>query len=184
MKMQSSNCVPIKISIPRGSIVVLRNVVFPRDRSQSGVKSRFKVVFYRSNKLNKPRFVLLRGPKEVFIAPPRLGRSFAFHFGFRPFYIRIEQLHFLPFQTPLRQIGFKISRISTEYKIPNVPNFNRVSLDLTIPKMSKFYEIKRKSSYFERVAPEVKLDLSRESIFKPNPLNAKLLKDYESNRIF
>lgn len=184
MKMQSSNCVPIKISIPRGSIVVLRNVVFPRDRSQSGVKSRFKVVFYRSNKLNKPRFVLLRGPKEVFIAPPRLGRSFAFQFGFRPFYIRIERLQFSSYETPLRIIGFKISRISTEYKIPNVPNFNRVSLDLTVPKMYKFYEIKRKSSYLERVAPEVKLDLSRESIFKPNPLNAKLLKDYESNRIF
>lgn len=182
--MQSSNCVPIKISIPRGSIVVLRNVVFPRDRSQSGVKSRFKVVFYRSNKLNKPRFVLLRGPKEVFIAPPRLGRSFAFQFGFRPFYIRIERLQFSSYETPLRIIGFKISRISTEYKIPNVPNFNRVSLDLTVPKMYKFYEIKRKSSYLERVAPEVKLDLSRESIFKPNPLNAKLLKDYESNRIF
>ena len=184
MKMQSSNCVPIKISIPRGSIVVLRNVVFPRDRSQSGVKSRFKVVFYRSNKLNKPRFVLLRGPKEVFIAPPRLGRSFAFHFGFRPFYIRIERLHFSSYETPLRPIGFKISRISTEYKIPNVPNFNRVSLDLTVPIILQSYEIKRKSSYFERVAPGVKLDLSRESIFKPNPLNAKLLKDYESNRIF
>lgn len=185
MKMQSSNRLPNKISIPRGSIVVLRNVVFPRDTSQSGVKSRFKVVFYRSNKLNKPRFLLLlRGPKEVFIAPPRLGRSFAFHFGFRPFYLRIERLHFSSYETPLSPIGFMISRISTEYKIPNVPNFNRVSLGLTVPKMSKSYELKRKSSYLERVAPEVKLDLSRENIFKSSSINVKLLKDYESNRIF
>ena len=172
MNMQTSSRIPIQISIPRGSIVLLRNVVFQRDRSQSGVKSRFKVVFYRSNKLNKPRFVLLRGPKTVFIAPPRVGSSFALHFRFRPFNIRVERLHFSPFQTPLRQIGFKISRISTEYKTPNVPNFNRVSLDLTVPKMRKSLEIKRKSSYFECVAPKVKLDLSRESIFKPNPLNA------------
>ena len=172
MNMRSSSRVPIKVSIPRGSIVLLRNVVFPRDRSQSGVKSRFKVVFYRSNKLNKPRLVLLGGPKTVFIAPPRVGNSFALHFRFRPFKGRIDRLHFSPFETPLRRIGFKISRIGTEYKIPNVPNFNRVSLDFTVPKMCKSLEIKRKSSYFERVAPKVKLDLSRESIFKPNPLNA------------
>lgn len=185
MNMQYSNRVPIKISIPRGSIVLLRNVVFPRDRSQSGVKSRFKVVFYRSNKLNKPRFVLLRGPKEVFIAPPRVGRSFALQFRFRPFTIRIEQLHFTSYETPLRSIGFKISRISTEYKTANTPIFNSVILDLTGPKIFNcLFEIERKSSYFERVVPVVNLDSSHERIFKPNPLNAKLLNDYESNRIF
>ena len=183
MQMQSLSRVPIKVLIPRGSIVLLRNVVLATDRSQSGVKSRFKVVFYRNNTISKPRNVVLIGLKEVFVAPPRVGSSFALHFRFRPFTIRIERLHFSPYETPLRRIEFKISKIDSKYKIPNGPIFNRFSLDLTGPKIfNSLIEIKRKSSYFEREAPKLKLDLSRESIFEPTPLNARLLKDYESNR--
>jgi len=182
MKMQSSNCVPIKISIPRGSIVVLRNVVFPRDRSQSGVKSRFKVVFYRNNSTNKPRNALKLGPSEQYVAPPREGSSYALHFAFWPLGFKIEKLIFPPFQSPVRPVGFRITRFSSRYTIPNSPRFSGVSVNLSIPIISPSQiEIKRNASDFKRVAPIVNLDSSYESIFKPNPLNAKLLKDYESN---
>jgi hypothetical protein len=173
---------PIKLLIPRRAAVFLLNVIIATGRVHSGVKSRYKVVFYRNNSTNKPRNVLKVGPSEQYVAPPREGSSFALRFTFWPLGLKIEKLIFPPFQSPVRPVGFRITRFSSQYTIPNSPRFSGVSVNLSIPIISASQiEIKRNASDFKRVAPIVNLDSSHESIFKPNPLNAKLLKDYESN---
>ena len=176
---------PIKLLIPRRAVVFLLNVIIATGRVHSGVKSRYKVVFYRNNSTNKPRNVLKLGPSEQYVAPPREGSSYALHFAFWPLGFKIEKLIFPPFQSPVRPVGFRITRFSSQYTIPNSPRFSGVSVNLSIPIISASQiEIKRNASDFERVAPFVILDSSHESTFKPNPLNAKLLKDHESNRVF
>lgn len=173
---------PIKLLIPRRAVVFLLNVIIATGRVQSGVKSRYKVVFYRNNSTIKPRNVLIIGPKEQFVAPPKAGSSFALHFTFWPLGFKIEKLIFQPFQSPVRPVKFRITRFSSSYTIPNNPGFIGVSVKLSTPSISPLrIEINRNASDFKRVAPIVELDSSHESIFKPNSLNAKLLKDYESN---
>jgi hypothetical protein len=160
----------------------LLNVIIATGRVQSGVKSRYKVVFYRNNSTNKPRNVLKIGPSEQYVAPPRDGSSYALHFAFWPLGFKIEKLIFPPFQSSVRPVGFRITRVSSHYTIPNNPGFIGVYVNLSTPNISPSQiEIRRNASDFKRVAPIVNLDSSHESIFKPNPLNAKLLKDYESN---
>jgi hypothetical protein len=173
---------PIKLLIPRRAVVFLLNVIVATGRVQSGVKSRYKVVFYRNNSTNKSRNVLKIGPSEQYVAPPREGSSYALQFTFWPLGFKIEKLIFPPFQSPVRPVGFRITRFSTNYTIPNNPGFIGISLNLSAPIISSSQiEIKRNASDFERVAPFVILDSSHDSIFQPNHLNTKLLKDYESN---
>lgn len=173
---------PIKLLIPRRAVVFLLNVIIATGRVQSGVKSRYKVVFYRNNSTNKPRNGVIIGPSVQYVAPPREGSSYALHFVFWPLGFKIEKLVFPPFQSPVRPVGFRITRFSSNYTIPNNPGFIDLSVNSSTPIISPSQiKIKRNASDFMRVAPIVNLDSSHESIFKPNPLNAKLLNDYESN---
>ena len=183
--MQSASRLAISVSIPKWTLAYFGNVLIPRDKVQSGVKSRFKITFYRSNSNIKSTSLFILGRKQVHVAAPQKGSSYALFFGVWPLGLRFEKLRFPTIHNPIQPFGFELSRFSARVKNPISPTFKVLKVDTSLPSsLSRTLKINLNASDFERVAPFVILDSSHESIFKPNPLKAKLLKDHESNRVF
>ena len=113
--------------------------MIPRDKVQSGVKSRFKITFYRSNSVIKSRSLFILGRKEVLVAAPQKGSSYALFFGVWPLGLRFEKLRFPTIHNPIKPFGLELSRFTARVKNPISPTFKVLKVDTSLEVIERRY---------------------------------------------
>ena len=177
---------PILVSVPKGTLTVLLNVVMPSNRSQDGVESSKKLAFYRNFSGSGARTVLLKGPKVVTVASPRWGLSWRISFQFWPLAVYAVRLDFpVSIDSPIKPFALELQKFSGIYKLPQAPGLNLVDVKRPILNAIKgLPSFSVNAVEFKPKSIKISLDTSHSRIFISNPNNAKLLKQYESSRIF
>ncbi len=177
---------PIQVSVPTGSLTLLLNVVMPSDRSQGGVETSKKLAFYRNYSVSRARTVLLNGPKVVTVASPRWGLSWRISLQLWPLAVKAVRLEFpVSIDSPIKPFALKLHKFSGEYNRPQAPGLNLVKVNRPILNGIKLLpSFSFNNIEFKPRPMQISLDTSHSRIFMSNPNNAKLLKQYESNRIF
>jgi hypothetical protein len=177
---------PVQVSVPSGTVALLLNVVMPSNREQGGFKDRYKLVFYRNNVEMKSRAVLLKGPKVFTVASPSGGISWVISFKLWPMAVNAVRLDFpVSIDSPVIPFAIELQKFSGIYKIPQAPGLNLVDVKRPILNAIKVLpSCSLNAIEFNPKSIKVILDTSHSRFFKSNPNNAKLLKQYESSRIF
>ena len=177
---------PIQVAVPTGTLTILLNVVMPSNRSQGGVETSKKLAFYRNNAGSRARTVLLKGPKVVTVASPRWGLSWRISFQFWPLAVYAVRLDFpVSIDSPIKPFALKLFKFSGEYNRPQAPGLNLVKVNRPILNGVKLLpSFSFNNIEFKPKPIQISLDTSHSRIFMSNPNNAKLLKQYESSRIF
>ena len=177
---------PIQVSVPTRTVALLLNVAMPSSREQGGVKDRFRLVFYRKNVKSKSRVVFLKGPKVVTVASPSMGISWVISFELWPMSVKAVRLEFpVSIDSPIKPFALELQKFSGIYKIPQAPGLNLVDVKRPILNAKKVLpSFSVNVVEFKPKSIKISLDASHSRIFKSNPNNAKLLKQYESIRLF
>jgi hypothetical protein len=175
---------PLRLVIGSRTLVLLYNVVKPKSQIQKGIGSRFSLFFYRNNSRHRSRTVISWGPKELFVGAPSSGFARVLEVQFSPFSLRVSRLDFKETHSPVKPFGVEIKRIWQEYKMPPAPKFSRILFNLrkerpVVPNLI----IDRKTLKIKQMVVQSNLSTGHDAIFTSNPLNAKLIKDYESVRL-
>ena len=176
---------PLRLVIGSRTLVLLFNVVSPKPQVQKGIRSRFSLFFYRNNSRHRSRTVISWGPTELLAGAPSSGVARAFVVQFSPFSLRTFQLSFKEIHSPLKPFAVEIKHINEDFKTPPTPNMSRIRFKpwktrAVVPNLT----IDRKTLKIRPQVVQSNLSTSRDAIFTSNPLNAKLIKDYESVRLF
>jgi hypothetical protein len=158
----------------------------PSDRSQGGVETSKKLAFYRNYAGSRARTVLLNGPKVVTVASPGWGLSWRISLQLRPLAVNAVRLDFpVSIDSPIKPFALKLFKFSGEYNRPQAPGLNLVDVKRPILDAIKVLpSFSVNAVEFKPKSIKISLDTSHSRIFKSNPNNAKLLKQYESSRIF
>lgn len=182
----SNSLSPIQVEVPIGTLIVLLNVVMPSNREQGGVKTQKKLAFYRNNAGSRARMVLLKGPKVVTVASPGWGLSWRISFQFWPLAVNVVCLDFpASIDSPIKPFALKLNKFSVEYVRPQSPGLNLVKVNRPILNGVKLLpSFSFNNIEFKPRPIQISLDTSHSRIFMSNPNNAKLLKQYESSRLF
>lgn len=176
---------PIRLVIPRNTLAFLSNVVRPKDRVQSGVLSRFQLLFYRSNGRSTSRSFWVNGPRELFVGAPRNGNSWVASIRIWPLRLRFARLTFSTSAKLVKPFGLELQRIGAEYTLPEVPKKKQVLLQASrFVNGSKRIEVKRKGAAVELQPLKMVLDTRHEALFETNSQNTNLIKEYDAIRLF
>ena len=175
---------PLRLVIGSRTLALLFNVVSPKPQVQEGIRSRFSLFFYRNNSRHRSRTVVSWGPTELFVGSPSSGDSRAFAVQFSPFSLRAFRLNFKEIHRTVKPFAVKIKQIKQDFKTPPTPKESRIRFmpwktKAVVPNLT----IDRKTLKINQLAVKSSLLTSHDAIFTSNPLNAKLIKDYESVRL-
>jgi hypothetical protein len=103
---------------------------------------------------------------------------------FSPFSLRAFRLNFKEIHRTVKPFAVKIKQIKQDFKTPPTPKESRIRFmpwktKAVVPNLT----IDRKTLKINQLAVKSSLLTSHDAIFTSNPLNAKLIKDYESVRL-
>jgi hypothetical protein len=118
------------------------------------------------------------------VGAPSSGVSRAFAVQFSPFSLKAFRLKFKEIHSPVKPFAVEIKQIKQDFKTPPTPKEPRIRF---VPRKTKAVvpnlTFDRKTLKINQLAVKSSLLTSHDAIFTSNPLNAKLIKDYESVRL-